>query len=90
MEVGGFVVDGGMKMTMAQVHINVQKYDFRGGGVPSEFDEIAAIEVFKEVGEGVGTMRPKEENIATKMQPEAALNKSLSHCIRIFETSKRV
>ena len=29
--------------------------------MPSELDGIAAVEAFKKLGEGVGTMRPKEE-----------------------------
>ena len=30
--------------------------------MPAELDRIVAVEAFKELGEGVGTMRPKEEN----------------------------
>jgi hypothetical protein len=33
LEVGGFDIDGGRKMIMTQVHIDVQKCDFGGGGV---------------------------------------------------------
>ena len=42
-----------MEMTMTQAHINVQKCDFGGGGEPSELDRMAAIEAFKELGEGL-------------------------------------
>ena len=49
-------MDRGVEMTLIQVYINVQKCDFREGGVPDELDEIAAVE-------GVATMRPKEENV---------------------------
>ena len=46
------------------MYINIQKCDFGGGG---ELDGIAAVEAFKELGEGVGTMRLKEENVINKM-----------------------
>jgi hypothetical protein len=39
--------------------------------VPGESDGIVVVEAFKEPGEGVGTMRPKEENVIDKTQPEA-------------------
>jgi hypothetical protein len=39
--------------------------------VPGELDGLAAVKAFKELGEGVGTMRPKEENVIDKMQSEA-------------------
>ena len=38
-------------MSMIQAHIDVQKCDFRGGGVLSEFDGIAAVKAFKELDE---------------------------------------
>ena len=41
-EVSGFGMDGSMEITMTQVHIDVQKRDFGGGGVPSVLDRIAA------------------------------------------------
>ena len=56
---------------MIHAHIDVQKCDFRGGGVPGELDGIAAVEAFKELDEGVGTMGPQEENVIDKTQPEA-------------------
>ena len=61
MEVGRFDMDGGLELTMIHAYIDVQKCDFGVGGVPSELDGIAAVEAFKKLGEGVGTMRPKEE-----------------------------
>jgi len=39
--------------------------------VPGELDGIAAVEAFKELGEGVGSMGPKKENVIDEMQPEA-------------------
>jgi hypothetical protein len=35
-----------------------------------------AVEVFKELGEGVGTMRSKEENVIDKTQPDAGFLQS--------------
>ena len=32
LEVGGFDMDGGVKMTLTQAHIDVQKCDFGEGG----------------------------------------------------------
>ena len=38
LEVGGFDVDGGVEISMIQVHIDVQKRNLgRGGGMPSDF-----------------------------------------------------
>ena len=50
LEISGYDVDGGVEMTVIQVHINVQKSDFSGGGggMPSKFDGIASVE-FKEL-----------------------------------------
>jgi hypothetical protein len=56
------LVDGSVETTMIQVHIEVQKCDLGGGDMLSEFDGIAAIEVFKELGKGIGTKRIMEEN----------------------------
>jgi hypothetical protein len=44
--------------------------------VPSELDGIATVEAFKELDEKVGAMRPKEENVIDKMQPEAGFLES--------------
>ena len=57
LEVYGFDVDRSVEMTMIQAHINVQKRDLGRKGMPSEFDRIAAIKVFKQLDEGVGIMR---------------------------------
>ena len=69
LEVGGFDVE----MTMIQVHINIQKHDLGGGGMPGEFDRTAAIETFDELGEGGGTMRQEEEDVINKKQQETGL-----------------
>jgi hypothetical protein len=37
-EVGRFEMDGGMKLTMIHMYIDVQKCDFGRGGVPGELD----------------------------------------------------
>ena len=42
-----------MEVTTTQAHIDLQKQYFSGGGVPSEFNGIVAVEAFKELGEGV-------------------------------------
>ena len=60
-----------MEVTLIHAYIDVQKSDFRGGGVPGELDGIAAVEAFKVLGEGDRTMGPQEENIINKTQPEA-------------------
>jgi len=59
LEVGGFDMERGVEI-MTQVHMNVQKCDFRQGSMPCEFDRIVSVE---ELGERVGTMRPKEKNV---------------------------
>ena len=57
LEVGGFDMDGS-EMIMIQVHIDFQNCDLGGGGMLSEFDRIVAVQVFKELGEAVETMKP--------------------------------
>ena len=57
MEVDRFNMDRGVELAMIQTNIDIQKCDFREGGVPGELDGMAAVEAFKELGEGVGTMR---------------------------------
>ena len=52
LEVGRFDMDGGLELTMIHTYIDVQKCDFGGGGMPGELDGIAAVEAFKELGEG--------------------------------------
>ena len=59
LEVGRFDMDGGVELTMIHAYIDVQKCDFGGEGVPGELDGIAAVEAFKELGEGVGTIGGK-------------------------------
>ena len=66
MEVGGFNIERTVEMTMIQALIDVQKSDLGGGDMPNEFDRIVAIEGIKEVGERVGTSRPKDENVINK------------------------
>jgi hypothetical protein len=51
LEVGGFDMDVGVEMTTTQAHIDIRKCDFLAGGVLSEFDGIASVEAFKELGE---------------------------------------
>ena len=55
LEVSGFGVDGSVEMTLIQVHIDAQRCDIRGGGLPSKFDGIEAVEAFKILDEGVRT-----------------------------------
>ena len=71
LEVGRFDIDGGVELTMIHTYFDIQKCDFGGGGVPGELDGIATVEAFKELGEGVGTMRPKEKKAIDKTLPEA-------------------
>ena len=68
-------MDGGVEMTLTQVHIDVQKCDIGGGGVPSELDGIA-VEVFKELSDGVRTMRPKEKNVIDKRHQRLGLSRA--------------
>ena len=70
LKVGRFHIDGGVEMTMIQMHIHVHKCDFRERSVQSELDWIMVIEVFKEL---VGVMVPEEEGILNKPQPESGL-----------------
>ena len=90
LEVGGFDMDRGVEKAMAQAHINVQKLNFKGGGVPSELDRIAAVETLKELGEGIGTMRTKDENVINKTLPEAEILKSRVKEILFKETHEQV
>jgi hypothetical protein len=77
-------------MILTQAYIDIQKCDFGGRVVPTELDEIAAIEAFKELGDGVGTIRSKEENVVNKMQPEAGFLKSGVKEILFKETHEQV
>ena len=58
MEVDRFDMHGGVELAMIHMYIDIQKCNFGGGGVPGEMVGIAAVEAFKDLGEGVGTMRP--------------------------------
>ena len=53
-------------------------------------DEIAAAEAFKELGEGFGTMGPKEENVVDKTQPESGFLNSGVKEILFKETHEQV
>ena len=89
LEIGGFDMDGGVELTMIHTYINVKKCDF-GGDVPGELERIAAVEAFKKLGEGVGTMGPKEENFIDKMQPGAGFLDSRVKEILFKETYEQV
>ena len=67
--VGGFDVDRGVEMTMFNTDIGIQKSDMGGGSVPGEVDGILTVELFKEIGEGVGPMGPEHEYVIDKPQP---------------------
>ena len=54
--VGGFDVDRGAERTVVNTDIDVQKSDMGRGSVPGEVDGILTVELFKEIGEGVGPM----------------------------------
>ena len=58
--------------------------------MPGELDRIAAVETFKELGEGVGTMGPKEENVVDKTQPESGFFNSGVKEILFKETHEQV
>ena len=62
MEVGGFDKDRGVEMTLTQVHVDVQKRDFGGRGVPNKLDGIAVVEALDHESEG--------GNVIDKVQPE--------------------
>ena len=57
--------------------------------MPGELDGEAAVETFKELVKGVGTMGPKEENF-DKMQPEAGFLDSGVKEILFKETHEQV
>ena len=44
--------------------------------MPSALDWIGTVEAFKELGEGVGTMKPKKETVIDEMQPATVLLES--------------
>ena len=90
MEVGRFDMDGGLELAMIHAYIDVQKCDFGGGGVPGELNGIAAVQAFKELDEGVWTVRPKEENVINKTQPEAGFLDNRVKEILFKETHEQV
>ena len=53
-------------------------------------DRIGTVEAFKELDEGVGTMRPKEEDVIDKTQPEAGFLESGMNEIVFKETHEQV
>ena len=57
--VGGFDVDRGVKMTVVNTDIAIQKSDMGGGSVPGEVDRIPTVELFNEISEAVGPMGPE-------------------------------
>ena len=61
---------------LIQVHIDIQKCDSGRRGVSSELDGIAAVETFRELSEGVGTMRPEEKEVIDETQLEVGLFES--------------
>ena len=56
---GGFDVDGGADLTLADVNIDIQEGHMGLGGVPDEVDRTVTVEPFKEGDEGVWTMLPE-------------------------------
>jgi hypothetical protein len=67
-----------------------KKYDLGGVDVLSEFDRIAAIEAFKELGEGVGTIRTEEKDVTDKLQPDAGLLRSRMNEVLFKEAHEQV
>jgi len=61
-----------------------------GGGAPGELDGVAAVEAFKALAEGFGTMGPKEEIVIDKTQPEAGFLDSRVKEILFKETHEQV
>jgi hypothetical protein len=49
-----------------------------------------AVDAFKDLGDGVGAMRPKEENVIDKTQPEAGFLESEVKEILFKETLEQV
>ena len=89
LEVGGFGVDRGVEMTMIQAYMNVQKSDLGGGDVPGELDGIAAVEVFKELGEELGPWGQRRK-MSDKTHPEAGFLDSGVKEILFKETHEQV
>ena len=83
-------MDRGVELIMIHTYIDIQKCDYGGGGVLDEMDGIAAVEAFKELGVGVGTIRPKEENVVDKTKPAAGFLVSRVKEILFKETHEPV
>ena len=49
---------------MIWMHIDVKKCDLREGGVPTELDEITAVETSKELPEEIGAMGLKRKMLS--------------------------
>ena len=58
--------------------------------MPGELDGIAAVEAFKELGEGVGSMGPKKENVIDETKPETGFLDSGVKEILFKETHEQV
>ena len=69
--VGRFDVDGGAKLTLVDVNIDIEEGDMGLGGVPGEVDRIATVGPFEEGDEGVWTMWLEYEYVIDKPQLEA-------------------
>ena len=70
LEVGGFDVDRG-----TELHINVQEHDI-GEEASMLIERDTTVEAFKECGEGVRTMGPKQEYFINKLQSNTETNKN--------------
>ena len=89
--IGRFDVDGGVEMTVNQAYINIQKKCGLGGvDVSSELNGLMALEVFKELGEGVGSVGQKEEDIIDKPQPKTGLIKCRIKHVLLKEVHEQV
>ena len=58
--------------------------------MPGELNRIAVVEAFKELGEGVGTLMPNEENGIDKKQAEAEFLESGVKEIMFKENHKQI
>ena len=81
-------MDEGMGITIIQTYINVES-DLRGC-VPGEIQRVESIELFKDLGEGVGVMGPKGEDIVYDKQPEAELTQLRAEVVLFKETQEGI
>ena len=58
--------------------------------MPSEFDRIAAVEAFKELGGGFGIMRSQKEDDIDKIHPDAGFLESRMKEALFMEASDKV